>query len=106
MDAWLWFWHAFFGTPGCQNDIVILDRSPLLVDLMYGISPEMSFECKGNFYNRGYYTWLTVLFMKTITKPEGEKRQHYAERQESECKDIERGFSALQVQEYPFFADS
>jgi len=55
VDARLWFWHAFFGTAGCQNDIVILDRSPLLVDLMHGIAPEVTFQCNGNTYSRGYY---------------------------------------------------
>jgi len=107
VDARLWFWHAFFGTPGCQNDIVILDRSPLLVDLMYGISPEVSFLCNGQQYNRGYYLADGIfpdwgIFMKTIAKPQGEKRQHYAERQESERKDVERGFAGLQVSVFCF----
>jgi hypothetical protein len=102
VDARLWFWHAFFGTPGCQNDIVILDRSPLLVDLMHGISPEVSFVCNGNTYNHGYYLADGIypewpLFMKPITKPEGEKQKNYTERQESERKDVERGFAGLQV---------
>ena len=80
MDARLWFWHAFFGTAGCQNDIVILDRSPLLVDLMHGIAPEVTFQCNGNTYSRGYYLtdgkfpeW--AMFMKPISKPEGEKKK-------------------------------
>ncbi len=102
VDARLWFWHAFFGTPGCQNDIVILDRSPLLVDLMHGISPEVSFVCNGNTYNHGYYLADGIypewpLFMKPIMKPEGEKQKNYTERQESERKDVERGFAGLQV---------
>jgi hypothetical protein len=35
--------------------------------------------------------------MKPITKPEGEKQKNYTERQESERKDVERGFAGLQV---------
>jgi hypothetical protein len=102
VDARLWFWHAFFGTAGSQNDIVVLDRSPLLVDIMHGISPEVSFECNGNTYKHGYYLADGIypewpLFMKPISKPEGEKRKNYTERQESERKDVERGFAGVQV---------
>ena len=102
VDARLWFWHAFFGTPGCQNDIVILDRSPLLVDLMHGNSPEVSFVCNGTTYNHGYYLADGIypewpLFMKPISKPAGEKQKNYTERQESERKDVERGFAGIQV---------
>ena len=80
VDARLRFWHALLRTPGCQKDIVTLDRSPLLVNLMYGISPEVSFECNGNLYNRGYY-----FKVKNV------------KRQESVRKDIERDFAASQV---------
>jgi hypothetical protein len=102
VDARLWFWHAFFGTPGSQNDIVILDRSPLLVDLMHGIAPEVTFVCNGRTYNHGYYLADGIypewpLFMKPISKPVGEKQKNYTERQESERKDVERGFGAIQV---------
>ena len=56
VDAPLWFWHAFFGLPGSQNDIVILNQSLLLVDLMHGISPKVNFVCNGRTYNHhGYY---------------------------------------------------
>ena len=32
----LWFWHAFFGTPGACNDINVLDRSPLFDNIIEG----------------------------------------------------------------------
>jgi hypothetical protein len=54
----------------------------LLVDLMHGISPEVSFVCNGNTYNHGYYLADGIypgipLFMKPIMKPEGEKQNNY-----------------------------
>ncbi|GKF88056.1 ALP1-like protein [Tanacetum coccineum] len=30
----LWIWHAFFGVAGANNDINILDNSPLFDDLL------------------------------------------------------------------------
>ncbi|XP_026378006.1 uncharacterized protein LOC113272377 [Papaver somniferum] len=35
-----WIWHAFFGLSGSQNDINVLQKSPLFEDLKYGISPQ------------------------------------------------------------------
>ena len=32
-DQELWIWHAFFGLAGGNNDLNILDRSLLVVDL-------------------------------------------------------------------------
>lgn len=29
-DQRLWFWHAYFGLPGSNNDLNVLDRSPLV----------------------------------------------------------------------------
>ncbi|KAK2662314.1 hypothetical protein Ddye_000888 [Dipteronia dyeriana] len=35
----LWIWHAFFGMAGTNNDITVLDRSPLFYDLINGVEP-------------------------------------------------------------------
>ena len=32
VDCRLWFWHAWFGIPGANNDLNILDRSPFFRD--------------------------------------------------------------------------
>jgi hypothetical protein len=107
VDCRTWFWHAFFGTLGSCNDIAVLDRSPLVVDLMNGVAPRVTFEVNGNLYEMGYYLADGIypdwqIFVKSIPAPEGEKRKYFAERQEGERKDVERGFCGLQVSYYLF----
>ena len=35
----LWIWHAFFGVVGSNNDINVLDRSPMFDELLEGHAP-------------------------------------------------------------------
>ncbi|XP_050242112.1 uncharacterized protein LOC126691075 [Quercus robur] len=35
----LWIWHAFFGLPGSNNDINVLERSPIFSELEQGRGP-------------------------------------------------------------------
>ncbi|XP_026451174.1 uncharacterized protein LOC113351400 [Papaver somniferum] len=35
----LWTWHAFFGMSGSNNDINVLDRSPLFDDIINRVAP-------------------------------------------------------------------
>lgn len=45
-DCNLWFWHASFGTPGSQNDVNVIDRSPSLRSMLDGtMTDELDFEC-------------------------------------------------------------
>ncbi|XP_074351499.1 uncharacterized protein LOC141690613 [Apium graveolens] len=37
----LWIWHAFFGVAGSNNDINVLDRSPVFDDVLQGRAPKM-----------------------------------------------------------------
>lgn len=97
----LYFWHAFFGSPGSLNDINILDRSPLMSDLYNGRYVECYYTLNGKARNQPY--WLVdgiypelSCFVKTIAEPVGEKDQYFAARQESVRKDVERGFGVLQ----------
>ena len=55
----------------------------------------------GHEYDNGYYLadgfypqWATIV--KTIPMPQGNKRKHFAQQQESTRKDVERAFSVLQ----------
>jgi hypothetical protein len=48
-------WHAFFGTAGSQNDINVLNKSPLLIKAIRGESPTVQYIVKGNQYDMGYY---------------------------------------------------
>jgi hypothetical protein len=35
-DQCLWIWHAFFGLPRQNNDINVLDQSPLITNMLRG----------------------------------------------------------------------
>nr|XP_043609668.1 uncharacterized protein LOC122581503 [Erigeron canadensis] len=51
----LWIWHAFFGVPGSNNDINVLNQSDLYVTARNGTAPDSSFHVNGRYYKRGYY---------------------------------------------------
>ncbi|XP_074370380.1 uncharacterized protein LOC141711669 [Apium graveolens] len=51
----LWIWHAFFVVAGSNNDINILDRSPVFDDFLQGLTLEVNYTVNGNNYSMGYY---------------------------------------------------
>lgn len=96
----LWIWHAFIGLPGSNNDINVIDRSPLMVNYLRGVAHHAKFTINGNEYKSCYFLadgiypdW--TIFQKTISSPEGEKRKWYAKMQEGARKDVERTFGVL-----------
>lgn len=96
----LWIWYVFFGVAGSNNDINVLNRSPLFTDVIQGRAPEVHFTINGNEYNMGYYLpdgiypeWAT--FVKTIHLPQCAKDKLFAEHQEGARKDVERAFGVL-----------
>ncbi|KAL1370522.1 hypothetical protein AAHE18_01G066500 [Arachis hypogaea] len=98
----LWIWHAFFGVSGSNNDINVLDRSPVFDDILNDRALEVNYTINGNNYTMGYYLadgiypeWTT--FVKSISKPQGEKRKLFAQYQEGQRKDVERAFGVLQA---------
>ncbi|CAL5332635.1 unnamed protein product [Camellia sinensis] len=98
----LWIWHAFFGMPGSLNDIIVLDRSPLFAELTRGRAPAANYTINNHAYTMGYYLadgiyprWATIV--KTISQPQGAKRQLFARMQEACRKDVERAFGVLQA---------
>ena len=102
VDSRLYFWHAFFGVPGANNDLNILDCSPLFQAILSGTAPEVTFICNEKVYKMGYYLadgiypeWQVM--MKTISEPATQKEKYFATQQEGRRKDVERGFAALQV---------
>ncbi|XP_058835800.1 putative nuclease HARBI1 [Topomyia yanbarensis] len=96
----LWIWHAFFGMPGSNNDLNVLERSPLFSDLYSGRNPQVEFIINDRVYTTGYYLAdgiyppLSTL-VQTITSPVGQKRKHFAKMQEAARKDVERAFGVL-----------
>ncbi|KAL0008142.1 hypothetical protein SO802_009644 [Lithocarpus litseifolius] len=98
----LWIWHAFFGLPGLNNDINVLERSPIFSELEQGRAPAVNYSINGHGYTMGYYLadgiypkWST--FVKTIPSPRGHKRKLFAKAQEANRKDVERAFGVLQA---------
>jgi hypothetical protein len=50
-----WIWHSFFGVTASNNDINVLNQSPLFVDVTRGHTPEVSFTIIGCEHHIGYY---------------------------------------------------
>ncbi|GJV97691.1 ribonuclease H-like domain-containing protein [Tanacetum coccineum] len=51
----LWIWHAFFGVAGANNDINVLDNSPLFDDLLDDKAPVAPYVVNGVEFENGYY---------------------------------------------------
>jgi hypothetical protein len=101
-DQSLWIWHAFFGMPGGNNDINVLDRSPLISNFLRGEGSDMQFIVNGNVYNRYYLLADGIYpqwscFVQPISAPQGEKREHFTKVQSALRKDVERAFGVLQA---------
>jgi hypothetical protein len=95
-DGGLHIWHAFFGLPGSNNDVNVLDRSPLVHNR------DMHYVVNGCEYDRYYLLTDGIYpewscFIQSIHMPQDEKRAHFAERQEAVRKDVERCFGVLQA---------
>ncbi len=64
----------------------MLDRSPLIINLLQGTTQDMNFVLHGNTYPK-YYLFADVIylqwsiFVQTIHEPQGEKRQHFSKMQ-------------------------
>ncbi|GJX87080.1 ALP1-like protein [Tanacetum coccineum] len=82
----LWIWHAFYGMAGANNDINVLDNSPLFDDLLDDL---------GYYLADGIYPeWAS--FVKSFTVATDPKHTYFKQRQESARKDVERAFGVLQ----------
>nr|XP_043625446.1 uncharacterized protein LOC122596866 [Erigeron canadensis] len=96
-----WIRHAFFGTAGSNNNINVLNQSPLFREIIEDRAPDSSFPVNGTHYKKGYYLtddiypeWST--FVKSYSCPQDEKRKKFKKFQESAQKDVERAFGGLQ----------
>ncbi|GKF62995.1 ALP1-like protein, partial [Tanacetum coccineum] len=49
----LWIWHVFHGMAGANNDINVLDNSPLFDDLLDDLAPVVPYVVNGVQYRNG-----------------------------------------------------
>ncbi|KAL0005535.1 hypothetical protein SO802_013096 [Lithocarpus litseifolius] len=85
-----------------NNDINVLERSPIFSMLEQGCAPAVNYSINGHEYTMGYYLadgiyskWLT--FVKTIPSPREHKRKLFTKAQEANRKDVEHAFGVLQA---------
>ncbi|GKB43129.1 ALP1-like protein [Tanacetum coccineum] len=97
----LWIWHAFFGVAGANNDINVLDNSPLFDDHLDDKASLAPYVVNGVEFENGYYLadgiypqWAT--FVKSFAVANDEKHAYFKKRQEGAQKDVERAFGVLQ----------
>ncbi|CAN1303201.1 hypothetical protein LINPERPRIM_LOCUS25756 [Linum perenne] len=90
----LWICHAFFDVAGSNNDINVLNQSPLFNDVLGRYSPDIQFTVNGTKYTKGYYLadgiypeWATMV--KSFAYPEDPKRKKFKKMQEAARKDVE-----------------
>ncbi|GJU00732.1 putative nuclease HARBI1 [Tanacetum coccineum] len=83
----LWIWYAFFVVASANNDLIVLNNSPLFDDLLDGIDPVAPFECNGVTFEKEYYLadgiypqWAS--FVKSFTVASSEKNVLYKRKQE------------------------
>ena len=102
VDQNLYIWHIFFGLPGSNNDLNVLDRSLLIHNMLTKEASDFTFEVNGKEYNRYYLLADGIypqwsFFVQNIYEFGDEERKHFAKRQEVCRKDVERCFGVLQA---------
>nr|GEW21252.1 protein ALP1-like isoform X1 [Tanacetum cinerariifolium] len=87
--------------PGANNDINVLDNSPLFDDLLDDLAPAVPYVVNGVEYRNGYYLadgiypeWASSV--KSFTVATDPKHTYFKQRQDSARKDVERAFGVLQ----------
>ena len=83
-----------------NNDFYVFDRSPLIHNMFTSETSDFTFEVNRKDYNRYYLLADEIYsqwscFVQNIHEPGDEKRKHFAKRQETCRKDVERCFGVL-----------
>ena len=106
-----YFWHFFFGMPGSQNDINVLNASPLIAKLLkeeFYVPPYIINGTERNWpiflVDNIYPRWRP--FLKSIKSPTNPKDRLFAHCQEGCRKDVERAFGILQSRFFVLAQDS
>ena len=98
----LWVWHAFFGLPGGNNNLNVLDRRPLVRKLVEGNANSVGFGVNGNWYEKYYLLANGIYpkwscFVQSLQDPDDQKKSNFSGAQESARKDVERCFGVMQA---------
>lgn len=102
-DYDLWIWHAYFGMPGSNSDMNVVETSNLLYDLARGrgVAPPVHYVIGEKEYNMGYYLAGNIYpkyatLVRTIHAPMDPKKMYFAKKQEACKRDVEHAFELLQ----------
>ncbi|XP_076904350.1 uncharacterized protein LOC143559758 [Bidens hawaiensis] len=84
----LWVWSTYFGSVGSNNDINVLNMSPVLEYCISHSIPVLPFNANGTYYHHGYYLRDGIypeysIIMKTFQDPIEEKREYFKKKQAS-----------------------
>ncbi|XP_052627138.1 uncharacterized protein LOC111891377 [Lactuca sativa] len=96
----LWILHAYFGVAGSNNNVNVLDQSPIFDDLLSGKAPDAPFTVNGNEYKFGYYLTDGIYrpystFVKAFRHLIDPRDKYFKRRQEGARKDVESAFGVL-----------
>jgi hypothetical protein len=91
---------CIFEVTSSNNDINVLNQSPLFVDIIRGRTPEVSFTVNGREHHMEYYLTDDIypswpVFVKGVPVPQQEKHQFFSMKQTSVRKDVESAFNLL-----------
>ena len=82
---------------GSNNDVNVLDQSPIFQDLLTGNAPDAPFTVNGHEYKFGYYLMDGIYpaystFVKAFRHPIEPRDKFFKRRQEGVRKDVEHAF--------------
>ncbi|XP_057793192.1 protein ALP1-like [Salvia miltiorrhiza] len=93
----LWICHAFFGTPGSNNGINVLNASLLFNVRRERRAPPITYQVSNSYYTSGYYLIDWPTYMKSPPLPSNKKSMRFKLMQKAARKDIESAFGVLQA---------
>ncbi|XP_026433618.1 uncharacterized protein LOC113331048 [Papaver somniferum] len=98
----MWFWHAYFGSPGSNNDLNVLNTSPLFDGIFDELAPKVDFQAGGGRFDMGYYLADGIypklcIVVQAYKKPTNERQKCFTKMQEACRKDVEHAFGVLQA---------
>ncbi|XP_071699637.1 uncharacterized protein [Rutidosis leptorrhynchoides] len=96
-----WIWHAYFGMAGSNNDLNVLNASPLFDSLLTDTAPQVPYEIGDIDFERGYYLADGIYpsgasLVKGFSSVVDAKRKYFTKKQYAARKDVERTFGILQ----------